>query len=93
MVAQVLDGVQHAGGDGEAVLGDALVDDLAQLLFAGDEIDLRLKHGLGVAAVHEAQVLGDGLVKIGGQAAHRGLHQLVHVQRITRRPPPGRGGP
>ena len=33
------------------------------------------EHGLGIAAVHEAQVLGNGLVE--DQAAHGGVHQLV----------------
>ena len=68
-------GVQHPGGDGETVLGDALVNDLAQLLLAGDEVDLRFKHGLGIAAIHEAQVLGDPLVE--DKTAHGGAHQLV----------------
>ncbi len=75
VIAQVLDGVQNAGGDGEAVLGDALVDDLAQLLLANHEVDLGLEHVLGVAAVHKAQVLGHSLVV--DEAAHGGLHQLV----------------
>ena len=80
LITPGLDGVQHGGGHGEAVLGDALVDDLAQLLLAGDEVDLGVEHGLGIGAVHEAQVLGDALVE--DQAAHGGAHQLVALLAV-----------
>ena len=75
VVAQVLDGVQHTGGGGEAVFADALVDNFAQLLLAHHKVDLGIEHGLGIGAVHKAQVLGDGLVV--NQAAHGGGDQLV----------------
>ena len=55
--------------------GDALVDDLAKHLLAHNLVDLQIEHGLRVGAVHEAQVLGDGLVV--DHAAHRGGDQLV----------------
>ena len=74
LVAGGLDGVQHLGGHGEAVLVDGAVHDLAQLLLAAGEADLVVAGVLGVGAVHEAQVLGDGLVE--DDAADGGLHQL-----------------
>ena len=78
------------GRHGEAVLDDALVDDLAKLLLANDEVDLGVEHLLGVAAVHEAQILGDALVE--EQAAHGGAHQLVADNAVHLRLPADQDG-
>ncbi len=75
LVTPGLDGVQHLGGAGKAVLGDTAVHNLAQLLLAAHEVDLRLEDLLGVGAVHEIQILRNALVK--EQAAHGGAHQLM----------------
>ena len=75
MVTPGLDDVQHLRRLGEAVVEDALVDDLTQLLLAADEVDLGLEALLRVLPVDEAQVLGDALVE--DQAAHGGAHQLM----------------
>ena len=63
LVAHRLDAVEHLGRDGEAVLLDAAVDDIAQLLLADLEADLMVKGVLGVGAVNVAEILGDGLVE------------------------------
>ena len=73
LIALGLDLVQHLGGLLGAVDLDAVLDDLAQLLFAHQEVDLELQGVLGGGAVHIAQVLGDGAVE--DHAAHGGLHQ------------------
>ena len=70
-----LDDIQHFRRLGKAMAEDTLVNDFAQLLFAADEVDLRLKAAVGVISVHKAQVLGNALVE--NQAAHGGADQLV----------------
>ena len=75
LVAQSLDPIQHFGGDGEAVNPDTLVDDLAQLLLADQEVNFQVE-GMGrIAAVYEAQILGDRLIV--NQAAHGGVDHLI----------------
>ena len=63
LVAHRLDAVEHLGRDGEAVLLDAAVDDVAQLLLADLEADLIVERLLGIAAVDIAQILRDILVE------------------------------
>lgn len=46
------------------MLFDALVDDLAELLFADEEIDLKLEDVLRVGAVNKAEILRVGRLKI-----------------------------
>ena len=74
-----LHAVEHHRGHLGAVDGDAAVDDLAQRLFGDQEADLEVEHMLGVAAVHIAQVLRDGLVE--DDAADGGVHHLA--QRLA----------
>ena len=64
LVAERLDVVEHFGADGEAVLLDAAVDDVAQLLLAHLEAYLGVEGVLRVRAVHVAEVLRDGLVEM-----------------------------
>ena len=51
------------------MLFDALVDDLAELLLADEEIDLKLEDVLRVGAVNKAEILRDRAVE--DHAAHR----------------------
>ena len=44
------------------MLLDAAVDDLAELLLADLEADLKIKHMLGIGTIHVAEILRDGLV-------------------------------
>ena len=68
-----LDGIQHLGGNGKAVLVDGLVDDLAQLLLAAGLGNLVIADVSGIAAVHEAQILRNVVVE--DDAARGDLHQ------------------
>ena len=63
LVAHCLDAVENFCGNGEAVLLDAAVNDVAQLLLADLEADLVVKHGLGIGAVNISQILRDVLVE------------------------------
>ena len=62
LIAEGLDVIEHLGRNGEAVLLDAAVDDLAELLLADLEADLKVEHVLGIGTVDIAEVLRDGLV-------------------------------
>ena len=44
------------------MLLDAAVDDLAELLLADLEADLKVEHVLGIGTIHVAEILRDGLV-------------------------------
>ena len=66
-----LDLVEHVGGNRRAMDLDAPVDDLAQLLFLNQEVDLQLQHGFRGGAIHIAQVLRNGIVE--DNAAHGGV--------------------
>ena len=63
MVALRFDRVQHLGGVGGAVHLDAAVDDAGQLFFIYFKVDLVVEHGLGVAAIHKAEILRNGPVE------------------------------
>ena len=69
-----LDPVQHFSSLRGAILVDRPVDDLPQLLFAHQKADLQVKHVVGVAPVHIAQILRDRIVE--DDPAHSGLHNL-----------------
>ena len=58
-----LDGVEHLGGNVEAVYADTLVNDLAKLLLAAGEHDLKIKLLGRIRAVNKAEVLRDALVE------------------------------
>ena len=62
LIAKGLDVIEHLGRNGEAVLIDAAVDDLAELLLADLEADLKVEHVLGIGTIHVAEILRDGLV-------------------------------
>ena len=62
LIAERLDIVEHLGRNGEAVLLDAAVNDLAELLLADLEADLKIEHVLGIGAVNVAEILRDGLI-------------------------------
>ena len=69
LVALCLNGIEHFACDRRAVLFDALVDDLAELLLTDEEIDLKLEDVLRVGAVNKAKILRDRAVE--DHAAHR----------------------
>ena len=89
MVAGRLDVVEHLGGDGEAVLLDGTVNDLAQLLLAAGERDLVIEVMLGGVAVlvhtlDKVEVLRDVVVeddaadgRVDDLVAHRAVRQLL----------------
>ena len=51
LVAHRLDGVEHLSGNVEAVYANTLVNDLAKLLLAAGEHDLKIKL-LGLSLIH-----------------------------------------
>ena len=63
LVALCLHVVQHDSGDLGAVHADAGVDDLAQLLFADEEVDLKLEDILLDRSVDKAEILRDRTVE------------------------------
>ena len=63
LVAHCLDAVENFGRNGEAVLLDAAVNDIAQLLLADLEADLVIEHGLGIGAVNISQILRNVLIE------------------------------
>ena len=69
LVALCLNGIEHFACDRRAVLFDALVNDLAELLLANEEIDLKLEDVLRVGAVNKAKILRNRAVE--DHAAHR----------------------
>ena len=95
LVAGGLDVVQHLGSDGEAILLDGLVDDLAQQLLAAGLGDLVVKELVGgctvlVEALDKTQVLGDVAVEddaAGGGADH--MTDLHTVQLLGHADPDG----
>ena len=80
LIALGLDFVQNLGGVLGAVDLDAALDDLAQLLFAHQEVHLELQGLLRRGTVHIAQILRDGTVE--DHAAHGGVHQTRHRRAV-----------
>ena len=58
-----LDAVEHFGGNGEAMLLDAAVDDFAELFLIDAEADLVIERMLRIGTIHKAEILRDGLVE------------------------------
>ena len=56
---------------------DTAVDDLAQLLFAHQEVDLQIKQVLRIGTVHKPQILRNRLVE--NDPAHGGFDQREMV--------------
>src|SRR5699024_4553887 len=67
--------VQNFSGYLSAVNCNTTVDNIAQLLFAYQEANLKVEHMLWVVAVNISQILRDGLVE--DNPAHSGIYQLA----------------
>ena len=55
--------IKRNGGNGNAVNGDELINDLTELLFLNDKADFGLEFVFGNGAIHKAQILRNRVVE------------------------------